>query len=82
VSRIRQGYKRHTIEVTSAPLRDGGFTVHFDIERDGGSHLDVTHFESGQRFKTDEDAVAAGLELGRHKVDAGYEVGTVVNNIR
>ena len=43
--------------------------------------MDVTQFESGQRFATDEEALAAGIGLGKRKVDEGYEVGTpIVNN--
>jgi hypothetical protein len=80
MSRKRQEYKQHVIEATSLPLRDEGFTVHLDIERHTGRDLEVTHFESGQRFATDEEAIAAGIRLGEHKVDTGYETGTPVSN--
>jgi hypothetical protein len=80
MSRIRQDYKKHIIEVTSTPLRDGGFTVLFEIEQHAGTHVDVTHFESGQRFATDEEALEAGIKLGQNKVDVGYEVGTPVRS--
>ena len=62
MSRIRQDYKREVIEVTSLPLRDGGYTVHFFLERHGHDIL-ITHFESDQRFDTDEEAIAAGVKL-------------------
>ena len=81
MSRQRHDYHKHVVKATSLPLRDGGFTVHVDLERHAGSHSDVTHFESGQRFTTDEEASAAGINLGKHKVDEGYESGNpVVNN--
>jgi hypothetical protein len=75
-------YNKRVIEVVSLPLRDGGFTVHFFIEdHTNEKHVDVTEFQSGQRLATDEEALAAGIELGKRKVDEGYEVGTpVVNN--
>lgn len=73
MSKIRQNYKdRHVIEVSSLPLRDGGQTMHFFLERHGHDIL-VTQFESGQRFETDEEALQAGIKLGQQKIDAGYE---------
>jgi len=73
MSRTRQEYRARTIEVTTSALRDGGFTAHFDLEKHSGTHIDVTHFESGQIFKTDEEALAAGLELAKRKVEEGYK---------
>lgn len=69
MSRQRQDYHKHVVEATSLPLRDGGFTVHVDLERHTGSYSDVTYFESGERFTTDEGALAAGINLGKRKVD-------------
>ena len=81
MSRIRQDYKREIIEVTSLPLRDGGYTVHFFLERHGHDIL-VTHFESSQRFDTDEEALAAGVKLAQHQIDNGYELKTpIVENV-
>jgi hypothetical protein len=81
VSRIRQDYKREIIEVTSLPLRDGGYTVHFFLERHGHDIL-VTHFESGQRFDTDDEALAAGVKLAQHQIDIGYEPkNKIVENV-
>lgn len=80
MSRQRQDYHKHVIEATSLPLRDGGFTVHVDLERHTYSHSDTTHCESGQRFKTDEEALAAGISLGKHKIDEGYESSTLIVN--
>jgi hypothetical protein len=86
MSRRRQEYKRHVVEVTTLQINDkeGGYTVHFDIEdHTDKKRVDVTHFETGQRFKTDEEALTAGIELGQRKVDIGYEVRTpVLNNTK
>jgi hypothetical protein len=62
------GLKQEVIEVISYPLRDGGYTVHFFLERHGRDIL-VTHFESEQRFDTDEEALSAGVNLGQHQID-------------
>jgi hypothetical protein len=82
MSRQRLNYNKRVVEVTSFPLRDGGFTVHFFIEdHTDNEHVDATLFESGQRFATDEQALVTGMELGKRKIDEGYDVGTpVVNN--
>jgi hypothetical protein len=81
VSRIRQDHKREVIEVTSLPLRDGGYTVQFFLERHGHDIL-ITHFESGQRFDTDEEAMAAAVKLAQHQIDIGYEPKTpIVENV-
>jgi hypothetical protein len=81
MSRVRQDYKGEVIEVTSLPLRDGGFTIYFDLERHGRDIL-VTHFESGERFDTDKEALAAGVKLGQQQIDISYEPKTpVVANV-
>ena len=77
MSKIRQNYRDHVIEVASFPLRDGGYTMHFVLERHGHDIL-VTHFESGQRFETNEEALQAGLKLGQQKIETGYEPKTPV----
>jgi hypothetical protein len=40
----------------------------------------VTHFESGERFETDEEALQAGIKLGQQKIDVGYEPNSIVVN--
>ncbi len=83
MGRRRENYKQHVVEATSYQLntKDGGYTVHFDIEKHTNKgRVDVTHFESAQRFKTEEEALTAGVHLGQQKVDVGYEVGTPVVN--
>ena len=63
MSRTRNEYNRHVIHVTSFPLADANFTVHFDIEAHRGGHIDVTHFQSGQSFASDAKAIEAGLQM-------------------
>ena len=80
MSRKRQNYKHEVVEATSIPLRDGGFTVNFNLEQSTGSYRDVTYFESGQHFETEEAALEAGIKLGQHKIDAGYTTDAPVVN--
>ena len=82
MSKIRQNYKDHVIEVSSLPLRDGGYTMYFFLERHGHDIL-TTQFESGQGFETDEQGLQAGIKLGQQKIDEGYEPKTpiVVNDL-
>jgi hypothetical protein len=69
--RTRNEYKGNVIHVTSFPLADSKFTVHFDIEAHTGGRIEVKHFESGQSFATDAEALEAGLRLGQQKIDSG-----------
>jgi hypothetical protein len=81
MSRRSENYKKHVVVATSIPVRGGGFTVHVDIEDHANkTHVDNTHFESGQRFTTDEEALKAGLQIGYRKIDAGYVVTDLVTN--
>jgi len=62
------------IEVTSLPLRDRGFTVHFDIESYASEGMDVTYFETGQRFQTGRSsrhAVETWTAPGRGRLQEG-----------
>jgi hypothetical protein len=61
MSRTRNEYNGHVIHVTSFPLVDNKFTVHFDIEGQRDGRIEVRHFESG-----------AGLRLGQQKIDSDY----------
>jgi len=62
------------------PLRDNGFTVHFDIESHTGGAVDITHFETGQRFQSQDEALEAGMKLGQRQIDVGYGIGDPVIN--
>ena len=68
----RDEYKGHVIHVTSFPLADAKFTVHFDIEAHTRGRIEVRHFESGQSFASDAKAIEAGLRLGQQKIDSDY----------
>ena len=68
----RDEYKGHVIHVTSFPLADNKFTVHFDIEAHTGGRIEVRHFESGQWFASRAEALEAGLRLGQQKIDSDY----------
>jgi hypothetical protein len=72
MSRTRNEYNGHVIHVTSFPLVDNKFTVHFDIEGQRDGRIEVRHFESGESFATDAEAIEAGLRLGQQKIDSDY----------
>jgi hypothetical protein len=72
MSRTRNEYNGHVIHVTLFPLADAKFTVHFDIEVQRDGRIEVTHFESGQSFASDAEALEAGLRLGQQKIDSDY----------
>ncbi len=72
MSKARNQYSGHAIHVTSFPLVDNRFTVHFDIEEQRDGRIEVTHFESGQSFASDAEAIQAGLKLARQKIDSDY----------
>jgi hypothetical protein len=68
----RDEYKGHVIHVTSFPLADARFTVHFDIEAHTGGSIEVRHFESCQSFASQTEALEAGLRMGQEKIDSDY----------
>src|SRR6266404_4528806 len=68
MSRTKNQYNGRVIHVTSFPLADNRFTVHFDIEKQRDGRIEVTHFESGQSFASDAEAIEAGLKMGRQKL--------------
>jgi hypothetical protein len=72
MSRTRNEYNGHVIHVTSFPLADARFTVHFDIEAHTGGPIEVRHFESCQSFASDAEALEAGLRMGKEKIDSDY----------
>jgi hypothetical protein len=72
MSRASRQYNGHVIHVISFPLADNKFTVHFDIEEHRGRRIDVKHFESGESFATDAEAIEAGLRMGQKKIDSDY----------
>jgi len=72
MSRTKNQYIGRVIHVTSFPLADNRFTVHFDIEEQRDGRIEVTHFESGQWFASDAEAIEAGLKMGQQKIDSYY----------
>ena len=72
MSRTNSQYKGHVIHVISFPLADAKFTVHFDIEAHTRGRIEVRHFESGQWFASQTEALEAGLRLGQQKIDSDY----------
>ena len=70
--RTRNEYNGHVIHVTSFPLADNRFTVHFDIEAHTGGPIEVRHFESCQSFASNAEAIEAGLRMGQEKIDSDY----------
>ena len=72
MSRASRQYDGHVIHVTSFPLVANKFTVHFDIEEHRGRRIEVRHFESGESFATDAEALEAGLRLGQQRIDIDY----------
>ena len=81
VSRKRQQYQGYTIEATSFPLRDvAGYTVHYNLIKDEGSHIDDTHFESGVIFASDADAIDGGISLGKQVIDGGFTPTKIITN--
>lgn len=72
MSRLQKSYKTFVVQATAIPLREpeDSFTVHVDIRKDNGSHSDMTHFESGQVFPSENAALAAGFKIGKQKIDA------------
>ena len=73
MSRSKRLHKEYVIEVTALPLRDGGFTAHISIMKDGCSYTDDTRFESGQVFASEDEALEAGFVMGKQKIDAGFQ---------
>ena len=78
MSRLKRLYKEYVIEVTALPLRDGGFTAHVSIMKDGRSYTDDTRFESGQVFASENEALEAGFVMGKQKIDAGFQGTPIV----
>lgn len=83
MSRLEKSHKNFVVQSTAIPLREpeGSFTVHFDIRKDHKTYSDETHFETGQIFTSENEALAAGFEMGKQKIDSGFEPTDVVVNL-
>ena len=75
MSRLQKSYKRFVIKATALPLREpeNSFTVHVSIRKDTGRYSDETPFESGKIFANENEALEAGIQLGREKIDTGFQ---------
>jgi hypothetical protein len=69
--RVKKLYKDFVIEVRAPAVRTGGFTAHVCIRKDQKSYVDETLVHSGKVFPTANEALEAGLAIGRQKIDAG-----------
>ena len=80
VHRIKKLYKDYVIEVTAPAVRTGGFTAHLCIRKDAKSYTDETPIQSGKVLSTANEALEAGLEIGKQQVDAGFQPVKIVVN--
>jgi hypothetical protein len=75
--RLKRLYKAHVIEVTAIPVKTGGFTAHLSIIKDAGRYTDETPFQSGRIFTSVNEALEAGIEIGKRKIAEGFRPTTV-----
>jgi hypothetical protein len=69
----REGYEGFVIEARTYELKDGGFTAEFSVEKHDGAGVTETIFYVKETFSTQESAIEAALQAGRHKIDMGFE---------
>jgi hypothetical protein len=82
MGRLQKVHKGFVIQSTALALREpkDSFTVHVDIRKDHKAYSDDSHFESGQVFRSENDALEAGFQMGKEKVDAGFQPKNIVVN--
>jgi hypothetical protein len=68
----RKRHKGHVIDARGLPVRGGGWTSHFSIERHLGDVVLDTAFVTGQIFDTAQAALEAGIYLGKRKIESGF----------
>jgi len=83
MSRLQNSYKNFVIQATAVPLREpkNHFTVHVNIRRDTGAFSEDTIFQSGQVFANENEALEAGIQIGKQKIDNGFQLRNVVVNV-
>lgn len=83
MSRLQKSYKTFVVQAIAIPLRgpEGSFTVHVDLRKDNGNYSDETHFESGQVFPSENEALEAGFQIAKQKIDTGFQPKNVVVNL-
>jgi hypothetical protein len=76
----RQGYKGYVIEARSCELKHGEFSAEFSVEEHDASGVTESQFYLPSTFSTQESAIEAAIQMGRQKIDVGFERGSVVVN--
>jgi hypothetical protein len=76
----RQGYKGYVIEARSCELKHGEFSPEFSVEEHDASGVTESQFYLPNTFSTQESAIEAAIEAGRHKIDVDYERRRAVVN--
>ena len=71
----RRNYKGRVIDARALPVQGGGWTAQFNIEHHRANDVIDTHFDSGQVFSSEKDALEAAIDMGEHKIDSGYVHG-------
>jgi hypothetical protein len=81
--RVLKSYDAFVAQMTAIPLREpkGSFTGHVDIRKDNGAFSEETHFESGQVFASENEALQAGFQIAKQKIDTGFQPKDVVVNL-
>jgi hypothetical protein len=74
----RKRYKGHVIDARALPVRGGGWTSHFSIEKHFGDCVLDTRFETGQLFDTAQAALKEGIYLGARKIESGFVPTSIV----
>jgi hypothetical protein len=82
MSRLQESYKRFVIKATALPLREpeNSFTVHINIRKDTGRYSDETPFESGKIFPSENEALEAGIQIGKQQIDSGFQPKHIVTS--
>lgn len=62
-------YKGQKIDIRTYPLRGGGWTSHFAIEKHQELDTRATLFETGRRFPTSEAALEAAISAATRCID-------------
>jgi hypothetical protein len=80
MSRLQKSYRRFVIKATALPLREpeNSFTVHITIRKDTGRYSDETSFESGEIFPSENEALEAGILMGKRQIDTGFRPRHIV----
>lgn len=72
-------YKGQTVTATAISISSGSAcTVHYSIVKSGAAHEDDMYRKSGKVFATDEDALEAGIRIGKQLIDSGFRPTEIV----